>query len=123
MATVSGLFEVERDCDTLIATPLSDLRELDYTEIETGAKEILELLTTGTIKNLVMDFRKTDYYGSTALGFFVKLWKRVRDRNGQMVFCGASQHEKEILVATRLDGLWPIYSSREEALAAVHASG
>jgi len=30
MATVSGAFEVEREGQTLIVTPLTDLRELGY---------------------------------------------------------------------------------------------
>jgi hypothetical protein len=32
------------------------------------------------IKNVVLDFHKTDYYGVTALGFFVKLWKKVMQK-------------------------------------------
>ena len=119
MATANGVFEFERMGQTLIVTPLTDLRELDFREIEAGASELLRLLGNDTIKNVVVDFHKTDYYGSTALGFFVKLWKRVRERGGRMAFCGVSDHEREILRITRLDGLWPICPSREEALQAV----
>jgi hypothetical protein len=36
-----------------------------------------------------------------------------------MAFCGVSDHEREILKVTKLDGLWPICDSREEALKAV----
>jgi anti-anti-sigma factor len=95
------------------------LRETAYEEIETGARDILHLLENGSIQNVVLDFHQTDYYGSTALGFFVKLWKRVRDRGGRMAFCGVSDLERDILKVTKLDGLWPICSSREEALKAV----
>ncbi len=119
MATAIGAFEVEREGQTLIVTALTDLRELDYPEVEAGARDILDLIRDGTIKDVVLDFHKTDYYGSTALGFFVKLWKRVRERDGRMAFCGVSDHEREILKVTNLDGLWPICSSREEALQAV----
>ena len=63
----------------------------------------------------IMDFHKTDYYGSTALGFFVKLWKRVRERNGRMIFCNVSEQEREILTVMRLDKLWAIRASRDEA--------
>jgi anti-anti-sigma regulatory factor len=66
-----------------------------------------------------MDFCKTDYYGSTALGFFMKLWKRVKTQNGRMAFCNVSGHEKYILTVMNLDSLWPICSTRAEALAAV----
>jgi len=117
MAT--GAFEVGRECHTLLVTALMDLRELDYSKIEAGASDILNLLGNGTIKNVVLDFHKTDFYGSTALGFFVKLWKRVRDREGRLAFCGVSDHERESLKVTNLDGLWPICPSREEAVRAV----
>ena len=113
------IFEVEHTDDTIIVVPAVDLRELNYPQLETGAKRILDLLTSTGTKNVVMDFHKTDYYGSTALGFFVKLLKRVRERRGRMAFCNVSQHEKEILHVTNLDHLWPICSSRIEALKAV----
>jgi anti-anti-sigma factor len=119
MDTTAKAFEIERKGQTLLVTALSDLRELDFSMIEAGGSDILNLLGNGTVKNVVLDFHKTDYYGSTALGFFVKLWKRVRDRQGRMVFCGVSEHEREILKATNLDGLWPIFLSWEEALKAV----
>jgi anti-sigma B factor antagonist len=119
MAAATGTFEIEREGQTLIVTALTDLRELNYLEVEAGARNVLDLLRNRTIKNVVLDFHKTDYYGSTALGFFVKLWKRVRDGNGRMAFCGVSENEREILKVTNLDGLWPICASREEALKAV----
>jgi anti-anti-sigma factor len=121
MATDTRTFEVERQGQTLLVTALTDLRELDYPKVEAGARDILHLLANGTIKNVVLGSHKTDYYGSTALGFFVKLWKRVRDCNGRMAFCGVSDHEREILKVTNLDGLWPICPSREEALKAVQS--
>lgn len=113
------VFEIERHGPTLVATAQADLREMDYQGVEAGASSVLDLLHNGTVRNVVLDFHKTDYYGSTALGFFVKLWKRVRSRGGRMAFCGVSDHEREILKVTRLDGLWPICPTREEALQAV----
>jgi anti-anti-sigma factor len=121
MTSADGIFEVEQAGDTLIIVPVVDLRELDYEQIEEGASRSLDLLNSTGIKNVVIDFHKTDYYGSTALGFFVRIWKRVRRRNGRMVFCNVSDHEKEILQITNLDHSWPICSSRDEALEAVRA--
>jgi anti-anti-sigma factor len=119
IATADGIFEIEREGDTIVVIPAVDLRELDYQRIEAGARRVLDLLNGKDIKNVVMDFHKTDYYGSTALGFFVKLLKRVRSRHGRMVFCNVSDHEKEILRVTNLDHSWPIYPSRTEAREAV----
>jgi anti-anti-sigma regulatory factor len=66
-----------------------------------------------------LDFCKTDFYGSTALAFFVKLWKWSRKRDGRLVFCNLSEHEKEILEVAHLDQLWPICQTKSEALQAV----
>jgi anti-anti-sigma factor len=118
-ALAGGVFEIEKEGDTIIVVPAVDLRELDYQRIEGGAATILELLNGTGIKHVVLDFHKTDYYGSAALGFFLKLWTRLSVRNGRMAFCNVSAHEKEILRITKLDHLWPIFSSRSEALEAV----
>jgi anti-anti-sigma factor len=116
---MGSIFEVQRQGDTIIVVPTTDLRELDYQRIEEGAKDVLDLVNGSAFKNVVLDFQRTDYYGSTALGFFLKLWKRVRERNGHLAFCNVSAHEQEILRVTNLDRLWPICSSRSDALAAV----
>ncbi len=58
-----------------------------------------------------------------ALGFFIKLWKRVRSVDGQFAFCEVSEHEREVLELTRLDSLWSICPTRAEALAVVRAGG
>ena len=119
MSTVSHTFDIEREGSTLIVTPLTDLREFEYQAIESAAQEILSQVAQGAVDNVVMDFMHTDYYGSTALGFFIKIWKRVKVRGGRMAFCNVSTHEREILKATKLDDLWPICGSRAEAIAEV----
>src|SRR5262245_60312887 len=119
MENTDPVFKVEFQGETMLLTPSRDLRELDYASIEGGARAVLHLLDSGAARNLVMDFQGTDTYGSTALAFFVRLWKRVSARGGKMAFCNLSDHEKEILSVTRLDHLWPICASRAQAVAAV----
>jgi anti-anti-sigma factor len=117
--STTTLFEVQRLDDVLVVTPTADLGESQYQDIESASRALLELVAAPEIKGVVLDFRRTDYYGSTALGFFLRLWKRLSGRAGRLAFCNVSQHEKEILTATRLDTLWPICGSREEALRVV----
>jgi anti-anti-sigma factor len=119
LASTGGMFEIEQEDDTIIVVPAMDLRELDYQRIEDGATTILELLNGANVKNVVLDFHKTDYFGSTALGIFMKLWKRVSGKHGRMALCNISDNEKEILQIMKLDHFWPICPSRIEALAAV----
>jgi anti-anti-sigma factor len=116
---MGAIFEIEQQDDILIIIPVVDLRELEYAGIEAGAQRIFELLKGSGLKHVVLDFAKTDYYGSTALGLFLKLWKRVKMQQGRMAFCNVSDHEQEILRITNLDRLWPICPTRREALQAV----
>jgi anti-anti-sigma factor len=113
----AAIFEIEREGETIIVTPLVNLNELE--DMELIARGVVDVLSDLSIKNLVMDFQKTDYFGSTALALFVKLWKMATDRNGCMAFCNLSEHELDILHVTRLDKLWPICNSRAEAIKAV----
>ena len=105
----------------MIVTPSADLRESEIKRLEDEFQAVLDILAEEGLKNVVIDFAKTDYYGSTALGFFVKVWKRVRCAGGRMAFCGVSKHEQQILEITNLNTLWPIYPTRNEALAYVNA--
>lgn len=118
MATVTSL-PIEHVGETVVLTPSKNLSELDFEQIERDADHALQLLDGTRAKNVVLDFCHTDYYGSTALSFFVKLWKRVRQVGGAMAFCNVSVHERQILAITSLDTLWTICDTREEALQSV----
>ena len=121
MLMANDTFEITHDGDVVIVLPVSDLRELDFGTTEKAASKVFELLKAKQVKHVVIDLSKTDYYGSTALGFFVKVRKRVADQGGQMAMCNISKHELEVLQITKLDRLWPICDSREAAIAAVRS--
>jgi anti-anti-sigma factor len=112
-----GLFRCEQEAKTLILSPTRDLSELESVSLNDTFREILDRVEANHIMNLVFDFHATDYYGSTALGMFITLWKQVQQAGGEMVFCNLSPHEREILELTRLDQLWTICHTRDDALA------
>ena len=112
-----AVFEIEREGETIIVTPAVNLREFEF--VESNVNEVIEVLSDLSIKNLVMDLQRTDYFGSSALALFVKLWKMMTGRNGGMVFCNLSEHEHEVLAVTKLDMLWRICESRAEAMKVV----
>ncbi len=118
----NGTFEIIHEDDVVIMTPVSDLRELDFGTTEKSASKVFELLEEQQAKHVVIDLSKTDYYGSTALGFFVKLRKRVAEQGGQVALCNISKYEMEVLQVTRLDELWPTCDSREAAIEAVRSA-
>jgi anti-anti-sigma factor len=112
----SSFFATAQEGDTIVLTPQVDMGETNADQINAEVGQVLALLNNSQAKYVVLDFHKTEYFGSTALGLFVRLWKTVSGRKGRMAFCNLSDHEKDILRITRLDSLWHICSSKEDAL-------
>lgn len=118
----SSLFELELDGETLIVTPTHNLGEFGMSRFDDEAPALLRFWHESGAKNVIVDFHRTDYFGSTTLGLLLKVHKFVKKRRGTMVICGTSNHEREVFSATRLDDLWPICSSRTAAMALVQPS-
>jgi anti-anti-sigma factor len=118
MVTLTRLFQWEVEGDTLILTALIDLNEKENRQIEEAKGDILSFLRRTPTKNVIMDFRNTHFFWSTAFNMFVQVWKEVRRRKGRMVFCNVCKQERKLLHYPKLDGLWPICSSREASIAA-----
>jgi anti-anti-sigma factor len=119
MKTATRTFGTEREGDTLILTPRWDLGELEYSRAGPCVAGVFEMLGAAPVRHVVLDLRQTGYLGSSALGFLLKLWKRVRSRQGNVAFCNVSAAAMEIFRVTKLGDVWPIYPSRAEALLAV----
>ena len=118
MAT-NQIFQVDHADAAVIVTPVKNLGELEYGEIERAGDILLDQISHTPYTNIVVDLQNTDYFGSTALGFFVRLWKRTRSRDGKLAFCNVSPMERDTLALTKLDTLWLMTDSRSDALEAV----
>jgi anti-anti-sigma factor len=115
----SHLLRADQEGDTLVLVPTRNMGEFEFQQIDRESRDMLTALQEGRTRNVVIDCHETDFFGSTALGFFLKLWKRVCQHGGRMALCNLSEHEREVLQATRLDTLWIVRGTRAEALAAV----
>ena len=110
------MFKIDKQGQIAIVSPQRDLREFEFGEMEEEGVVLLGMLEHREVCSVVVDFQETDYYGSTALSFFVKVWTKVRANGGRMAFCNVSPHEREILEMTKLDTLWSLSATREEAI-------
>ena len=120
MDTTPPLMDIERSGTTLVLIPRRDLSELDWLEIERIQREALqELELSPSLRDVIVDFSRTDYFGSSALGLLTRIRKHVGIRGGRMALCGVSAHEQDILAVTGLAGFWTLYPSREEAIQAL----
>jgi len=113
---------VEHDGEIVILIPDGDLGEFAVSEItDESGTTLFELHGESGWRHLIIDFRKTDYFGSSALGLFIRLWKRVQQHGGKMAVCNLSEHEKDLLKITRLTEFWSVCSDLDEAAALVRA--
>jgi anti-sigma B factor antagonist len=113
--TPLGIFATEFDGRTLILTPICDLHETHYPQIEESAALVLEFMEQRPVHDMIVDLTGTDWFGSTALSFLVRVWNKLRARKGCLILCHVTEHESEILRVTRLQNAWPVCATVEEA--------
>jgi len=115
----SKRFTIDSQGDTLIVSAARDVGTLAEDELREEWDELLERLDQYNTKHAIIDLTELDYFGSIMLYLMVRLWKRVSAGGGKLAICNVSKVGEEILKTANFDTLWPIVSSREEALAAV----
>ena len=78
-------------------------------------QKVLEELENGARK-VVVDFTKTGYIDSSGLGVLVSLSKKIREQGGELRLAGLNEDLRTLFELTKLDPLFEIADSREEAL-------
>jgi anti-sigma B factor antagonist len=77
--------------------------------------DVLKLLDSGSRKFL-LDFEDTAYIDSSGLGVLVSLSKKIREKGGEMRLAGLNEDLRTLFELTKLDTLFYIADTREEAL-------
>src|SRR5512137_2071598 len=80
-------------------------------------QRILDALEAGDRKFLI-DFTRTGYIDSSGLGVLVSLSKKIRDQGGDLRLAGLNEDLKTLFELTKLDTLFAISDSPEDALIA-----
>jgi len=79
-------------------------------------QRILDALEAGGRKFLI-DFSRTGYIDSSGLGVLVSLSKKIRDQGGDLRLAALNEDLKTLFELTKLDTLFAISDSPDEALA------
>lgn len=117
--STSMLFQTERHGETLVAVPLQTVVSLDEADVRAELDELIVQLSQPGVKNLVVDFGQADHFGSSMLTTMQSVWRRVYAQHGRMGLCNVSAAAREVLKLVKLDGRWPVFTSRDDALAAM----
>ncbi len=67
-------------------------------------------------KKVMVDFQGVSYIDSSGLATLIEMSQRIKKTGGSLRFCGLEQKIKNIFEVTKLNKLFEIYGSREEAL-------
>ena len=80
-------------------------------------QRVLDALEAGDRKFLI-DFTKTGFIDSSGLGVLVSLSKKIRDEGGDLRLAGLNEDLKTLFELTKLDTLFAIADSAQQALTA-----
>lgn len=77
--------------------------------------KLIEVAETEEL-DIVLDFEKVTFIDSSCLGSLVSFAKSLRERNGDIKLANPSPDVRSIFQITRLDRVFEIYNSNDEAL-------
>ena len=110
--------DVAVENDVIIAT-LLDKKILDELSISRISGKLNELAGSQVKPQMVLDFANVGHMSSSALGMIITLHKRIRERGGRLQLCNIQPAIFEVFVITRLNEIFSIFSSRQEAIASL----
>ena len=96
--------------------------EVDLYTAPEFKERLVQVIEDGK-KQLVVDLSKATFIDSTTLGVLVGGVKRLRPTGGSLALVCTDQNISKIFEITGLDRVFPIYKSRDEALAGAAAGG
>ncbi len=80
-------------------------------------QQVIDALDGGARK-FVVDFTRTGYIDSSGLGVLVSLSKKIREHGGDLRLAGLNEDLQTLFELTKLDTLFAITRTTQEALAA-----
>ncbi len=115
MQTGGPRIAVSQEETTTIAE-LMDEEILEENIIEDIAESLFGLVQEKPGIHLVLDFHQVKHLSSSALGTLIRLNKRIEETKGNLKISGLRPSLYEIFVITKLNRLFNIYKTREEAI-------
>ena len=88
----------------------------DGSETPPLADRLWSLLQEHLTHRLVLELDQVDVLGSHLIGQLVLLDKWMSEHGGVLRLCGLSPHSRRVLKRRRLDGRFPAYGNRMEAV-------
>jgi anti-sigma B factor antagonist len=94
-----------------------DRKIIDAANIQELGDELFALVEKESRKNLLLNFASVEFLSSAALNKLIILDKKVKAHTGKMRLCNLKPEIYEVFAITRLNQLFDIKNTEQEALA------
>ena len=94
-----------------------DRNILDEANIQQIGEEISQLVETKLQPKVLISFDNVDHLSSAALGTLITINNKIRGKDGQLRLANIDPQIYEVFVITKLNKLFQIHDSAEQALA------
>lgn len=115
MAQTESRLMVHRDGEITVVQ-FMDRNILDEANIQRIGEELAELVDNAPVPKIMIDFDNVDHLSSAALGALITVNNKVRQKDGQLRLAKIDAQIHEVFKITKLDKLFQICKSSEEAL-------
>src|ERR1700722_14661344 len=112
----------ERTGDTLIALLCRGGSSLVGPGFADDRSALIEQIHGPDVRSVVFDFANADYFGSLVLDTLCMAWKHARECGAGMALCNVTPLGQEILRKAKLNVLWPVFPSRDQAIEALRTA-
>jgi anti-sigma B factor antagonist len=107
-----------RQQDGVTVVELQDRKILEEMAISRIGEKLGQLVEEQTRAKLLLDFRNVEHLSSAALGMLITLHKQLAEKQGQLALANIHPQIYEVFKITRLNKLFNIQSTTEDALKA-----
>jgi anti-sigma B factor antagonist len=97
-----------------VAVVVLPVEELDATSAHDFKRDIGPSLVEHS--RIVLDLSRLHFTDSSGLGAFIWCLRTANANGGDVKLCGVSSHVAEVFATVRLDRVFDIYPSRDEAI-------
>jgi anti-anti-sigma factor len=111
----SKFVRAEQQGNVLVITPLFTYATFAEPEVASELTEVQERVDSPATEQVIIDLGEIPYFGSTVLEWMAQLWKRIKSKGGRLAVVGPSEIGREVLSVARLERLWGIFETRDQA--------
>ncbi len=110
-------YNSKREANSVVITVQGDLIG---DEVGPRLVEIVSDALNDKVKNCVIDLKGVRYISSSGIGVLITMLTKMRNAGGEVFLTSPSEHVKKLLIITKLNNIFTVFDSLDEALGAVN---